>query len=91
MKDFGDRHPEAPFSIRIGLNSGEAVPDGDDFLGTAVNIAARLADAAAGGEVFVTAVVRDLVASSGEFKFLPEQQIDLKGISEPQRACLVSW
>jgi class 3 adenylate cyclase len=91
MKEFAERHPEAPLSLCIGINSGEAVPDGDDFLGTAVNIAARLADSAGGGEVLVTSVVRDLVSSSGEFKFLPEQQLSLKGISEPQRVCNVSW
>jgi len=91
MKDFGERHPEAPLGVCIGINSGEAVPDGDDFLGTAVNIAARLADSASGGEVMVSSVVRDLVAPSGEFKFLPEQEISLKGISEPQRVCLVTW
>jgi class 3 adenylate cyclase len=91
MREFSERHAEAPFGICIGINSGEAVPDGADFLGTAVNIAARLADSASGGEVLVTSVVRDLVASSGEFKFLPETQIELKGISEPQRTCLVSW
>jgi class 3 adenylate cyclase len=91
MKDFGERHPEAPLGVCIGINSGEAVPDGDDFLGTAVNIAARLADSANGGDVLVTSVVRDLVAPAGEFKFLPEQELSLKGISEPQRACLVAW
>ena len=91
MKEFGERHPEAPLGVCIGINSGEAVPDGDDFLGTAVNIAARLADSASGGEVMVSSVVRDLVAPAGEFKFLPEQEISLKGISEPQRVCLVTW
>jgi class 3 adenylate cyclase len=91
MREFAERHPEAPCSVCIGVNSGEAVPDGDDFLGTAVNIAARLADSAHGGEVLVSSVVRDLVNSTGEFKFLPEQEIALKGISEPQRTCLVTW
>jgi class 3 adenylate cyclase len=91
MKEFAERHPEAPLGVCIGINSGEAVPDGDDFLGTAVNIAARLADSASGGEVMVSSVVRDLVAPAGEFKFLPEQEISLKGISEPQRVCLVAW
>jgi class 3 adenylate cyclase len=91
MKEFAGRHPEAPLGVCIGVNSGEAVPDGDDFLGTAVNIAARLADNASSGEVMVSAVVRDLVAPAGEFKFLPEQEISLKGISEPQRVCLVAW
>ncbi len=90
MKEFAQQH-ETPISVAIGINAGEAVPDGDDFLGTAVNIAARLADSATGGEVMVTSVVRDLVASSGEFKFAEEQHIALKGISEPQRVCLVAW
>lgn len=91
IKEFAGQHAEAPISVCIGINSGEAVPDGNDFLGTAVNIAARLADSASGGEVMVSSVVRDLVAPSGEFKFLPEQEISLKGISEPQRVCLVAW
>lgn len=90
MKAFAMRHDE-PCKVRIGINSGEAVSDGDDFLGTAVNIAARLTDAAEGCEVLVTSVVRDLVASSGEFKFHDEQLIPLRGLSEPQRVCLVEW
>lgn len=91
MKVFAQNHPEAPLRIRVGINSGEAVSEGNDFLGTAVNIAARLTDAAMGGEVLVSSVVRDLVSSTGEFRFEPEQQIPLKGIDAPQRACLVEW
>lgn len=91
MKVFAANHPEAPLRIRIGINSGEAVSDGNDFLGTAVNIAARLTDAAMGGEVIVSSVVRDLVSSTGEFSFEPEQHVALKGIDAPQRACLVAW
>lgn len=91
MKVFAQRHPEAPCRVRVGINAGEAVPDGNDFLGTAVNIAARLTDSADGGDVMVTSIVRDLVLSSGEFTFFPEQTIALKGISDPQRACLVEW
>ncbi len=91
MKAFAANHPEAPLRIRIGINSGEAVSDGNDFLGTAVNIAARLTDAGMGGEVIVSAVVRDLVSSTGEFRFGDEQHVALKGIDAPQRACLVEW
>lgn len=91
MKAFAAKHPEAPLRIRVGINSGEAVSDGNDFLGTAVNIAARLTDAATGGEVIVSAVVRDLVSSTGEFTFQEEQHVALKGIEAPQRACLVAW
>lgn len=91
MKAFADRHPDTPFRIRIGINSGEAVSEGNDFLGSAVNIAARLTDAAMGGEVIVSSVVRDLVFSTGEFAFEEEQTVALKGIDAPQRACLVEW
>jgi class 3 adenylate cyclase len=91
MQAFAERHAETPMRVSVGINAGEAVPEGNDFLGTAVNIAARLTDAAEGGQVLVTSVVRDLVASSGEFQFLNEQQIALRGISDPQRACLVEW
>ncbi len=91
MQAFADRHTDITMRVRVGINAGEAVPEGNDFLGTAVNIAARLTDAAEGGQVLVTSVVRDLVTSSGEFQFLDEQQIALKGISDPQRACFVEW
>ena len=91
MELFAKRHPEIEMRVAIGINAGEAVPEGNDFLGTAVNIAARLSDVAHGGEVLVTSVVRDLVASSGEFAFDGEQMVALKGIADPQRACLVEW
>ena len=91
MEMFAKRHPDVEMRVAIGINAGEAVPEGNDFLGTAVNIAARLSDAAHGGEVLVTSVVRDLVASSGEFSFNGEQMVALKGIADPQRACLVEW
>ncbi|MEY2468123.1 MAG: hypothetical protein QOF21_821, partial [Actinomycetota bacterium] len=62
METFAERHPEVEMRVAIGINAGEAVPEGNDFLGTAVNIAARLSDVAQGGDVLVTSVVRDLVA-----------------------------
>ena len=54
-------------------------------------IASRLADAANGGEILVSAVVRDLCASSGEFSFGEECTFELKGLSEPQRAFNLTW
>ncbi|MET0149751.1 MAG: hypothetical protein ABW310_11410, partial [Acidimicrobiales bacterium] len=38
---------------------------GDDLAGIGVHICARVADAAAAGEVWVTQTVRDLVVGSG--------------------------
>jgi class 3 adenylate cyclase len=41
-------------ALRAGLHTGEPRHVGDDYLGVDVNIAARVADAAAGGEVLAT-------------------------------------
>ncbi len=43
-----------PLSVRIGLATGRALLfEGDDYIGSAVNLAARLCDAAGPGEVLV--------------------------------------
>ena len=49
MATFAKRHPDVEMRVAIGVNAGEAVPEGNDFLGTAVNIAARLSDVARRG------------------------------------------
>jgi adenylate cyclase len=44
-----------PLSLRIGVASGRALLfEGDDYIGSAVNLAARLCDAAGPGEVLVS-------------------------------------
>ena len=41
-----DREPEAPderrIRLRIGINLGDVIADGDDIFGDGVNVAARL-------------------------------------------------
>ena len=44
--------------VRVGLNTGPAVERDGDFFGTAVNLAARLSQAARGGEVLLTEATR---------------------------------
>ncbi len=43
-----------PLWVRIGVHSGRPVPRGDDFVGNDVNIAARIVDLAAPGEVITS-------------------------------------
>jgi adenylate cyclase len=43
-----------PLWVRIGLHSGRPVPRGDDLVGNDVNIAARIVDLAAPGEVITS-------------------------------------
>ncbi|HEX6442145.1 MAG TPA: alpha/beta fold hydrolase [Stellaceae bacterium] len=52
-------------AVRSGLHTGEIELKPDDIGGIAVNIAARVAAMAGGGEILVSSTVRDLVAGSG--------------------------
>jgi len=75
-------NPEDAVKIRIGLNAGEPIAEGDDLFGTSVQLARRLCDRAQPGRVLVSDVVRQLVAGkSFEFEHLSAE--NLKGFDEP--------
>ncbi|MCH8008922.1 MAG: AAA family ATPase, partial [Chloroflexi bacterium] len=76
---------EEPLTIRIGLHTGEPVKDADDFYGKDVNLAARIAGTAAGGEILVSALLKELTASGGDIDFGEPQDIEMKGLSGTQR------
>ena len=78
------KDPALDIRIRAGLHAGEAVRMGDDFYGGVVNMAARVAGSAAGGEVLVSTIVKALVESSGEFVFQPPRTTELKGFPGTQ-------
>jgi class 3 adenylate cyclase len=40
--------------VRLGLNAGEPIAEDDDIFGTAVQLAARIADRAEPGQVLVS-------------------------------------
>ncbi len=76
--------------MRIGLNAGEPIAEEEDLYGTAVNLAARIAAQAAGGEVLASDVVRQLVAGK-EFLFADRGETALKGFADPVRLYEVRW
>src|SRR6188474_514828 len=57
-------HAEVPINIGVGIHSGEAVETDSTFVGTAVNVAARVCAVAQPGEVLVTSTVRGLTHGS---------------------------
>src|SRR6202035_217324 len=65
---------------RIGIHYGDALYRDGDYYGRAVNIAARVATRAAGGEVLVTRPVVERAGPHLEFERIAE--IRLKGVSE---------
>jgi adenylate cyclase len=66
---------------RIGIHAGAALYRDGDYYGRAVNLAARVAARAAGGEVLVTQTVVDAAGSHLRFDQIGE--VTLKGFSEP--------
>jgi class 3 adenylate cyclase len=82
--------PDLPIQVRLGLHSGEAIRDGDDFLGGSVILAARIAQQAMGGEILVSSVLKELCDLSGEFEFVDGRDIRLKGLSETRRVYSVT-
>jgi class 3 adenylate cyclase len=65
--------------VRAGLHAGEIELRGEDVTGMAVNIAARVMDAAGPGEVVVSSTVKDLVAGSG-LRFAERSTRELRGV-----------
>lgn len=75
--------PERPIQVGIGVHAGESTATEEGFVGSAVNIAARVCAQAAAGEVLVTDTVRGLTRTSGRIGFSARGRKHLKGIAEP--------
>ena len=65
--------------IRAGLHLGEVEVMGPKVGGIAVNIGARVASKAQGGEVLISSTMRDLVSGS-DLRFIERGEHDLKGV-----------
>ncbi|HVF21053.1 MAG TPA: AAA family ATPase [Mycobacteriales bacterium] len=80
-----------PLRVRIGLHTGDVVADSGDVYGRHVNLAARVAASAVGGEVLVSGLTHDLVAGSSDLRFDSERLVELKGLAGPTRVVPVHW
>ena len=87
QRAIGERFndPGSLIRVRIGIHVGEVVHEADDFFGHAVNYAARVASAAAGGEILVSGLVHDLLIQTGDFDFDEGREVELKGYEEAQK------
>jgi class 3 adenylate cyclase len=77
--------------VRIGLHTGEVIRDAGDFFGRNVNLAARIAAMAQGGEVLVSSLVKELTEAAGDVVFRQEQEVQFKGLSDTHRVYGVAW
>ncbi len=72
-----------PLQVRVGGHEGSVLSTENDLLGHVVNVAARVADTASGGQALVTDPLRNAAGRvrGVEFELLSPRQ--LKGIAEP--------
>ena len=76
--------PEArAVRLRIGVNIGDVIVEGDDIFGDGVNVAARLEAMAPPGGVAVSGVVRDQIGNRLEVVFEDFGEQELKNIDRP--------
>jgi class 3 adenylate cyclase len=85
------RDPTAPLQIGIGVHAGETIAYDDQFVGSAVNIASRLAGKAGAGELLISDTLRGVVRTSRSIPMTERGALELKGVTEPIRAWTVDW
>ncbi|HUE08560.1 MAG TPA: DUF1707 domain-containing protein [Acidimicrobiales bacterium] len=78
-------------AVHIGIHTGDAVVEDDDYLGHTVIVASRLADAASPGEILVSSLSEQLVQGSGEFSFDGHRETPLKGMARAQLSATLNW
>jgi TolB-like protein/class 3 adenylate cyclase len=81
--------PERRLELRIGVNLGDVIVDGDDIFGDGVNIAARLEALAQPGTVCISQTVYDQVRNKLDLDYRPIGSHRVKNIAEPVRAYAV--
>src|SRR5208283_1159292 len=71
--------------LRIGINLGDVIIEGDDIYGDGVNIAARLEPLAEPGGVCVSSIVNESVGNRIDVRFSDSGEINVKNIDRPIR------
>lgn len=89
-KSHNAADPGHPLGLKIGLNAGEPISEENDLFGTTVQLAARIVDKAAAGQVLVSGSVFGL--SQGKtLKFERFADLDMKGFEEPITVYKALW
>ena len=73
------------------MHCGEAILDDGDLFGKPVNLAARIANQASGGEILVSSLVREIVDSRGDLAFGTTREVELKGVGGAHQLHPVDW
>ena len=84
--------PAMAVRVRIGLHTGEVLQDDEgDLFGRHVRLAAGIGDIADGGQILVSAVLKQITEPRGDLHFGAPTAMQLKGLLEPQTVHDVLW
>src|ERR1700735_271876 len=75
----------SPIVLRIGINLGDVIIEGEDIYGDGVNIAARLEPLAEPGGVCISAIVNESIGNRVDVHFQDGGEIEVKNIDRPIR------
>ncbi len=89
--ELGGAREQSDFvpELRIGVHAGEAVEDDGDLVGRVINLASRVTDEAAPGEILVTEPVADQLV--GKMELEDKGLRPLKGVQQPRHLLAVRW
>ncbi|MEP1198862.1 adenylate/guanylate cyclase domain-containing protein [Tateyamaria sp.] len=77
--------------MRIGLPTGDVIGAGDDFFGTVINKAARVATAAAPDQILVSDATRVMIGGAQDFIFGDSTEVLLKGFEGCHMVHGLTW
>ncbi len=80
-----ERAEDDRIALRIGINLGDVIIDGDDIYGEGVNLAARLEGLASPGGIAVSGAVQEQIAGKVDAKFVDSGTHHVKNIARPLR------
>ena len=79
------RASQAAIVLRIGINLGDVIMEGDDLYGDGVNIAARLEPLAEPGGICISSIVNESIGNRVDVRFQDGGDITVKNIDRPIR------
>jgi class 3 adenylate cyclase len=76
-------HRDQPISVGVGVHAGETIETAEGYVGSPVNIAARICSQAGPNEVLVSETARSLTRTVLPVRFEARGRRQLKGVAEP--------
>src|SRR5246127_1855286 len=83
LQDESLRQPR--IVLRIGINLGDVIIEGDDIYGDGVNVAARLEPLAEPGGICISSIVNESIGNRIDVRFEDGGDISVKNIDRPIR------